>query len=1070
MHIDGWHVDGFGVFSGYDRRGLSEGLTVFLGPNEAGKSTLLAFLRWVLVGYPSRGAGDNYPPLHGGEHGGRVFLMGAEGETAVERMVRSRTPRVIFSDRVEQGDEAVRRLLGGVDAGLFNSVFAFSLTELQDLKSLTGEGVRDRIFSAGIAGAGRSARQVVARLDKEAGDLLRPRKGGTINTLIERLAEAESVASEARAAAAGYPALLLAEEEAAARVNGAEDREETLRKALERYRLLLELWPEQVELDDALHELARLGPIDDVPIDSELRLRDTLSTLDAASRAATDLQMELEGGSKNVETASASLRAELMALSPRVDRAVDSSGVYDDRLAAMPEAQAALLRAEERLARAHIDLGPDWDEHRIRTFDLSLARQEEVREWGLRLAESVRVVEEAGRAYESALDRAEEYEAERDRMRERLEAVEAPEEFLLRAREAALRRLRTGLHEAHGYVVENAGLHASVADREHALHTARDAGAAASPARGGTEAVAWGMAAAALISLAAAVVLGATVDPSWGLALGMTAAILGAAAFLWSRATSRATSGEESAVEISRLEAALDTARSNLEVLEERTRELEGRIAAAAALLDLAPQPTWEEVEQREALILDARESLRTRREAEGRLAEMEDELARARAAAERRSASLEEVRASERRLRSDWAEWKSGLGITAHFGGEGAGEFLQTVAEAKKSLESRDDMQGRCRRLRADADAWESTARALLAEAGREAEVPPGAALVSAARDLQELCRADRTTRDRLALLEEGLRSIELRLEAAHSAVAAAERERDAIISEAGVADEEAFHERLALARRRHDLEERAAQARKALETRLGKGPSAAGSRAELAEGRVDLWEREAERSAAALEGAREEKIEAIRQHRDAERSRQQLEESSDVATLELGAAGIREELQSALRRWEVVTTAKVLIEDTLADYSRTRQPPVLMEASAGFSQVTSGAYTQIMEREDAEGFVVVDDCGGLKRPEELSRGTLEQLYLSLRFGLAREFSRRATAVPVIMDDVLVNFDPRRARATAEVLASFSTEHQVLFFTCHPATADLLREVHPAANVVELGGEAPTQPTLPGV
>ena len=505
-------------------------------------------------------------------------------------------------------------------------------------------------------------------------------------------------------------------------------------------------------------------------------------------------------------------------------------------------------------------------------------------------------------------------------------------------------------------------------------------------------------------------------------------------------------------------------------MVEERTQELEGRIAEDAALLDLAPQPSWEDVEQCEGLVLDARESLRTRREAEGRLVEMEDELARARAAAERRSTSLEEVRASERRLLSDWAEWKTGLGIPARFGGEGAGEFLQTVAEAKKSLESRDETAGRCRQLRADADAWEATARALLAEAGGETKVASGAALVSAVRDLQGLCGADRTTRDRLALLEEGLSSTKVRLEAARAGVAAAERERDAIISEAGVADETAFHELLALARRRHDLEERAAQARKALETRLGKGPSAEGSRAELAEGRVDLWEREAERAAAALEEARAEKIEAIRQHRDAERSRQQLEESSDVATLELAAAGIREELQSALRRWQVVTTAKVLIEDTLADYSRTRQPPVLMEASAGLSQVTGGAYTQIMEREDAEGFVVVDDCGGLKRPEELSRGTLEQLYLSLRLGLAREFSRRATAVPVIMDDVLVNFDPRRARATAEVLASFSTEHQVLFFTCHPATADLLREVHPAANVVELGAEAEAQTTLPGL
>ena len=265
MHIDGWHIDGFGVFSGCGRRGLSEGLTVFLGPNEAGKSTLLAFLRWVLVGYPSRGAGEHYRPLYGGDHGGRVFLKGVEGEIVVERMIRSRTPRVIFPDRVEQGDEVVRGLLGGVDAGLFNSVFAFSLTELQDLKSLAGEGVRDRIFSAGIAGAGRSARQVVSRLDKEAGDLLRPRKGGTINVLIDRLAASEAAASEARAAAVGYPALLRAEEEAALRVKVAEEREEDLRELSDRYRVLLELWPRQYDLDEARRELEALGPVPELP-------------------------------------------------------------------------------------------------------------------------------------------------------------------------------------------------------------------------------------------------------------------------------------------------------------------------------------------------------------------------------------------------------------------------------------------------------------------------------------------------------------------------------------------------------------------------------------------------------------------------------------------------------------------------------------------------------------------------------------------------------------------------------------------------------------------------------------
>ena len=85
-----------------------------------------------------------------------------------------------------------------------------------------------------------------------------------------------------------------------------------------------------------------------------------------------------------------------------------------------------------------------------------------------------------------------------------------------------------------------------------------------------------------------------------------------------------------------------------------------------------------------------------------------------------------------------------------------------------------------------------------------------------------------------------------------------------------------------------------------------------------------------------------------------------------------------------------------------------------------------------------------------------QLSRGTTEQLYLSIRLGLAQELARRGVALPLVMDDVLVHFDPERARGMAEVLGVFAREHQVLFFTCHPATRDLLMQ-HGAARLVEL-------------
>jgi uncharacterized protein YhaN len=54
-------------------------------------------------------------------------------------------------------------------------------------------------------------------------------------------------------------------------------------------------------------------------------------------------------------------------------------------------------------------------------------------------------------------------------------------------------------------------------------------------------------------------------------------------------------------------------------------------------------------------------------------------------------------------------------------------------------------------------------------------------------------------------------------------------------------------------------------------------------------------------------------------------------------------------------------------------------------------------------------------------------------------------------------MDDVLVNFDPQRARAVACELAHFSRQHQILIFTCHPGTADLFTEVAPATHTIHM-------------
>jgi uncharacterized protein YhaN len=54
-------------------------------------------------------------------------------------------------------------------------------------------------------------------------------------------------------------------------------------------------------------------------------------------------------------------------------------------------------------------------------------------------------------------------------------------------------------------------------------------------------------------------------------------------------------------------------------------------------------------------------------------------------------------------------------------------------------------------------------------------------------------------------------------------------------------------------------------------------------------------------------------------------------------------------------------------------------------------------------------------------------------------------------------MDEVLVNFDPERAKAVASAIGDVATRRQVLVFTCHPETRGMMEEASPGARVVEL-------------
>jgi len=147
---------------------------------------------------------------------------------------------------------------------------------------------------------------------------------------------------------------------------------------------------------------------------------------------------------------------------------------------------------------------------------------------------------------------------------------------------------------------------------------------------------------------------------------------------------------------------------------------------------------------------------------------------------------------------------------------------------------------------------------------------------------------------------------------------------------------------------------------------------------------------------------------------------------------------------------------------------YMQEHQPPVLAEASLWLQRLTDGSYLRITADGDEAYLRVHDADGAAWRPERLSRGTREQVFLALRLALVADLERSGVKLPIIMDDALVNFDDTRARAAARVLVEFGSqgERQLLVLTCHAHVAALFREA--AADVRSLGGVLPPPTRVP--
>jgi uncharacterized protein YhaN len=173
--------------------------------------------------------------------------------------------------------------------------------------------------------------------------------------------------------------------------------------------------------------------------------------------------------------------------------------------------------------------------------------------------------------------------------------------------------------------------------------------------------------------------------------------------------------------------------------------------------------------------------------------------------------------------------------------------------------------------------------------------------------------------------------------------------------------------------------------------------------------------------------------------------------------AELRLAETGLEERIADGLESYAVNAVAERLLGEALESYEAERQPAVIQRAQEIFSSLTDGRYTRLATPIGRFEPSVADQKSAGKTPEELSRATAEQLFLALRLSYIENLAGAHPALPILMDDVLVNFDDQRRPAAARVIADFAAGRQIIFFTCHSATIDAFAEAG-VKGLLELG------------
>lgn len=1034
MRILRAHITGYGRFQNREVA-LEPGMQIIVGPNEKGKSTLRSFIADMLYGQKRSTTQRVYdennalrrPWADGARYAGGLIYELADGRAFEVRRCFEREDEAIVLLNATTGEDlsnSYEVLQNGeinfapVHLGLSKEVFLsaatishFSLEDLGDRDSLNK--IRDKLQSLTDTGAEQHSSDGALHLLKERIDAIgQPGAKGkplpSLRVRLVRLEEERAAAYTARRDALDQSRVLQSLME---RASGAASEEAQLRDQLaaaeqyHRYLRAERIRNLRTELDQFTRESFALGSARDFPLEQEAQVQQAHMRVTAGHEQLDRSRAELSQTQQRIEQEQRALAAAgLQALSElpgEVEkRFTDLSAIIQRCNDRMLEIEQSLEATERRLLDNQNALAKLPDFSRIAADPV---------EWITQLASSFDVAIRARDEERQSLAKIDQdVAARRNAISENLAIFGAHEDFPELAREYELRRR----------VAEE-----QVSNRGHMLQAKRNMEAeirASSP----------DFIMLSVLCTAGLLGLAGTALYLRNEAIGLAAGVVGMASayfigrLLFDRKRLRQLQDEIAALTAGPHAGSEDPSANAQQIITAlmttagcaTVRELEARhdqYKAARAELTAREEILHEqqlrtaEAEQRiPGLLLRFRETF-------DKLGVTLDHENQVRAAAGNAIAKYQEYREAKRNIADSHTQIGRFRAELAHMTEErhSAELALRTVEE---------QIRGLMERTGGTPDAGEET----------------GATLQRIRAGLSE----QKERQARIDVLREQSAALERQAKADEFDLEKREQELARLLAHAGVATYAAWSEQAAAARKFRALKEQREAAERAIEDAaqgedvnvllalLDRGSVPPAPAQDVAEVQTAL-----DRLLNETRTIREQIHHAQLQIAERQSSGRPLHEiEEECAYARASIAVLENELDAC-------AYAMALIEEIARDKHARIAPLLASRASEYIARITNGAYTDLRVDADLRVSLAVPAAPDARvQPEKsLSKGTVDQIYLSLRLALVDALSATGEPAPMLLDDPFANYDDGRLHVTLALMREVAQRNQVLLFTC---------------------------------